>query len=118
MQPLRTILAGCRCHHRRHALCCTCPLPASSITLEAATFAVIHQYNADIAGQPASLTKLMTAYAAYECVEERGRSWDDEVPIAADDVHAVADDETRMGLVPGETISRAPAGRVDGGFRQ
>jgi len=83
------------------------PLPASSITLEAATFAVIHQYNADIARQPASLTKLMTAYAAYECVEERGRSWDDEVPIAADDVHAVADDETRMGLVPGETISLA-----------
>lgn len=83
------------------------PLPASSITLEAATFAVIHQYNADIARQPASLTKLMTAYAAYECVEERGHSWDDEVPIAADDVHAVADDETRMGLVPGETISLA-----------
>ncbi|MFS2149474.1 hypothetical protein ACCC90_22440, partial [Kosakonia cowanii] len=46
-------------------------------------------------------------YAAYECVEERGRSWEDEVTIAADDVHAVADDETRMGLVPGETVTLA-----------
>jgi len=81
--------------------------PLSSITLDAATFAVIHQHNADIARRPASLTKLMTAYAAYECVEERGRSWGDEVTIAADDVHAVADDETRMGLVPGETVTLA-----------
>jgi D-alanyl-D-alanine carboxypeptidase (penicillin-binding protein 5/6) len=47
-------------------------LPVSSITLDAATFAVIHQHNADIARQPASLTKLMTAYAAYGCVEENG----------------------------------------------
>ncbi|HDS1083141.1 TPA: D-alanyl-D-alanine carboxypeptidase [Stenotrophomonas maltophilia] len=83
------------------------PAPLSSITLDAATFAVIHQHNADIARQPASLTKLMTAYAAYECVEECGRSWDDDVTIAADDVHAVADDETRMGLVPGETVTLA-----------
>ncbi|EKT4069395.1 TPA: D-alanyl-D-alanine carboxypeptidase family protein [Stenotrophomonas maltophilia] len=81
--------------------------PLSSITLDAATFVVIHQHNADIARQPASLTKLMTAYAAYECVEERGRSWGAEVTIAADDVHAVADDETRMGLVPGETVTLA-----------
>ncbi len=83
------------------------PLPISSITLEAATSAVIHQHNAETARQPASLTKLMTAYAAYACVEENGRSWDDPVTIAADDVHAVADDETRMGLVPGETITLA-----------
>jgi len=49
--------------------------PLSSITLDAATFAVIHQHNADIARQPASLTKLMTAYAAYAAGVERGRSW-------------------------------------------
>ncbi len=83
------------------------PLPISSITLEAATSAVIHQHNAETARQPASLTKLMTAYAAYACVEENGRTWDDPVTIAAGDVHAVADDETRMGLVPGETITLA-----------
>ncbi|WP_286070109.1 serine hydrolase [Stenotrophomonas sp. 57] len=79
--------------------------PLSSITLDAATRAVIHQHNADIARQPASLTKLMTAYAAYACIGASGRSWDETVTIAADDVHAVADDETRMGLVPGETVT-------------
>lgn len=82
-------------------------LPVSSITLEAGSLAVIHQYHADTARQPASLTKLMTAYATYACVEGRGRCWDDAVTIAAEDVHAVADDETRMGLVPGETITLA-----------
>ena len=80
-------------------------VPLSSITLDAATLTVIHQHNADIARQPASLTKLMTAYAAYACVGEYAHSWDETVTIADDDVHAVADDETRMGLVPGETVT-------------
>ncbi|HGM5919037.1 TPA: D-alanyl-D-alanine carboxypeptidase family protein [Stenotrophomonas maltophilia] len=83
------------------------PTAHSSITIEASTFAVIHQLNADIARQPASLTKLMTAYAAYACVEENGRAWDEVVTIAAEDVHAVAEDETRMGLASGETVSLA-----------
>lgn len=81
--------------------------PLSFITLDAATFEVIHQDNAGVARQPASLTKLMTAYAAYACIEEGGRTWDEAVTIAAEDVHAVADDETRMGLVPGERVSLA-----------
>jgi D-alanyl-D-alanine carboxypeptidase (penicillin-binding protein 5/6) len=34
-------------------------------------------------------------------------AWDEAVTIAAEDVHAVADDETRMGLVPGETVTLA-----------
>ncbi|BBO53315.1 D-alanyl-D-alanine carboxypeptidase [Stenotrophomonas maltophilia] len=83
------------------------PTALSSITIEASTFEVIHQDNAGVARQPASLTKLMTAYAAYACLEEGGRTWDEAVTIAADDVHAVADDETRMGLVPGEKVSLA-----------
>ena len=79
--------------------------PLSFITLDATTFEVIHQDNADVARQPASLTKLMTAYAAYACIEEGSRSWHEAVSITADDVDAVAADETRMGLVPGETVA-------------
>ncbi|HDS1579489.1 TPA: D-alanyl-D-alanine carboxypeptidase [Stenotrophomonas maltophilia] len=82
-------------------------MPLSSITLDAATFAVIHQHNADIARPPASLTKLMTAYAAHACIEAGGRSWQEAVNIVAGDVDAVADDETRMGLQPGESVSLA-----------
>lgn len=81
--------------------------PLSAITIEAATRAVIHQHNADTVRPPASLTKLMTAYAAYACITETGRSWDEPVTIAGDDVHAVAADETRMGLAPGETVTLA-----------
>lgn len=79
--------------------------PLSAITVDAATCAVIHQHNAEAMRPPASLTKLMTAYAAYECVQAQRRRWDEAVTIAADDVHAVAEDETRMGLVPGETVA-------------
>ncbi len=107
MQPPRTILLA----SSAFAVSMLSPAPAraplSSITLDAATFAVIHQHNADIARQPASLTKLMTAYAAYECLKDNAGAWDEAVTIAADDVHAVADDETRMGLVPGETVRLA-----------
>lgn len=81
--------------------------PLSAITIDAATRAVIHQHNADTVRPPASLTKLMTAYAAYACIAEAGRSWDETVTIAGDDVHAVAVDETRMGLLPGETVTLA-----------
>lgn len=79
--------------------------PVSSITLDAGSFAVIHQENADLQRPPASLTKLMTAYAAYEQVASGAAAWEMPVTVAAEDVHAVADDETRMGLVPGETVT-------------
>lgn len=59
------------------------PTALSSITIEASTFEVIHQDNAGVARQPASLTKLMTAYAAYACLEEGGRTWDEAVTIAS-----------------------------------
>jgi serine-type D-Ala-D-Ala carboxypeptidase (penicillin-binding protein 5/6) len=107
MQPPRTILRPSIATASSMFLPVPERAPLSSITLDAATFAVIHQHNAETARQPASLTKLMTAYAAYACVEEHGRAWDEAVAIASADVHAVADDETRMGLVPGETITLA-----------
>ncbi len=47
----------------------------------------------------------MTAYTAYDLLAQSGGSWLDTITIDARDVHEVADDETRMGLVPGERVA-------------
>lgn len=82
------------------------PIPAlSSITLDAATLQILQQHDAVAPRAPASLTKLMTAFVAYEAVARGDHAWTDSTAIDARDVHEVADDETRMGLVPGERVT-------------
>ena len=84
-----------------HALC----PPVSSITIDAVSLGILQQQHADLRRPPASLTKLMTAYTAYDLLAQSGGSWSDTITIDPRDVHEVADDETRMGLVPGERIA-------------
>lgn len=82
------------------------PIPAlSSITVDAATLRILQQHDARLPRAPASLTKLMTAHVAYEAIAHDGYTWSDTTTVDARDVHAVAADETRMGLAPGETIT-------------
>ncbi len=82
------------------------PIPAlSSITVDAATLRILQQHDARLPRAPASLTKLMTAHVAYEAIAREAHAWTDSTVIDACDVHAVAADETRMGLVPGETVT-------------
>jgi len=82
------------------------PIPAlSSITVDAATLHTLQQHEARLPRAPASLTKLMTAHVAYEAIAREGHAWTDSTVIDAHDVHTVAADETRMGLVPGETVT-------------
>lgn len=80
-------------------------LPVSSITIDAASLDILQQQLAELRRPPASLTKLMTAYTAYDLLAQSGGSWSDTITIDSRDVHEVADDETRMGLVPGERIA-------------
>ncbi|MEG0193459.1 MAG: serine hydrolase [Stenotrophomonas sp.] len=79
--------------------------PVSSITIDATSLQILQQQHAELRRPPASLTKLMTAYTAYDLLAQAGGSWSDTIAIDARDVHEVADDETRMGLVPGERIA-------------
>lgn len=81
------------------------PTPLSSITVDAGTRRVLQHAHADHVRPPASLTKLMTVYVAYEAIATGRFALDDQVRIHAEDVHPIADDETRMGLVPGECIT-------------
>ena len=73
--------------------------------MDAATLQILQQHDAAAPRAPASLTRLMTAFVAYEAVARGDHAWTDSTRIDARDVQDVADDETRMGLVPGETVT-------------
>lgn len=55
--------------------------------------------------QPASLTKLMTAYVVWDALRKGTIRWDEMVPVTASDVDQVADDEAQMHLEAGRAVS-------------
>jgi D-alanyl-D-alanine carboxypeptidase len=78
--------------------------PASryaSIVLEAETGAVLYERNADLPRHPASLTKIMTLYLAFEALESKKLKLTDEITMSA---FAVSRDPSRLNLAPGSRI--------------
>ncbi|MFM0740588.1 D-alanyl-D-alanine carboxypeptidase [Paraburkholderia xenovorans] len=63
---------------------------------------VLAEHNADTPRQPASLTKLMTAYLVLGALKQGTLRWDEQVTVSAEDVRQVGKDESRMYLVPGQ----------------
>lgn len=59
--------------------------------------------NPDLRWEPASLTKLMTAYLVYEAVRDGRLAWDQAVTVP-DAVRRVGNEETRMYLRPGSRV--------------
>ncbi|HCT26621.1 MAG TPA: peptidase [Stenotrophomonas sp.] len=78
--------------------------PLSSITLEASTFAVIHQHNAETARQPASLTKLMTAYLAFAALRDKRLSEPQEVSVSVN-AWKVDPSSSKMFIEPNKPVS-------------
>jgi D-alanyl-D-alanine carboxypeptidase (penicillin-binding protein 5/6) len=61
--------------------------------------------NADAERQPASLTKLMTAYIVLGALKRGTLRWDEKVQVDAADIRYVGNDEAKMFLVPGQRVS-------------
>ncbi|KAF7963691.1 hypothetical protein AWV80_06775 [Cupriavidus sp. UYMU48A] len=61
--------------------------------------------NADERLQPASLTKLITAYIVLDALKSGSIKWDQLVRVEATDLAHVADDEASMRLRVGQVIS-------------
>jgi D-alanyl-D-alanine carboxypeptidase len=74
----------------------------SDIVIDARTGAVLHEDHADLQNYPASLTKLMTLYLAFEALE-RGQITLDQTTVAS--AHAAAQAPTKLGLTKGARIS-------------
>ncbi|MDN8035884.1 D-alanyl-D-alanine carboxypeptidase family protein [Burkholderia vietnamiensis] len=66
---------------------------------------ILAEHDADVERQPASLTKLMTAYIVLRALRNQTLHWDEKVRIGASDVGAVRGDEAKMYLVPGQVVS-------------
>jgi D-alanyl-D-alanine carboxypeptidase len=83
------------------------PAPASTgrssqIVVDAATGEVLYEVNADAPRYPASITKVMTLYLAFEALAEGRLQLTDSVPVSS---RAAAQPPTKLGLRAGESLS-------------
>jgi D-alanyl-D-alanine carboxypeptidase len=74
----------------------------ASIVIDAETGAVLHASHADDENYPASLTKMMTLYLAFEALEQGRIKLDTRFSVSK---HAAAQAPSKLGLHPGETIA-------------
>jgi D-alanyl-D-alanine carboxypeptidase len=92
-------------------LICCAAAPAvgaeyAAVVVDAASGTVIHETAATARWYPASLTKVMTVYLAFEEIEAGRLKLDEALPISK---HAAAQSPTELGLGAGETITTEEA---------
>jgi len=75
--------------------------PYAAFVIDARTGKVLHSRNADTRLHPASLTKMMTLYIAFEAVKRGEISLDTKVRISK---HAASQPPSKLGLKPGQRI--------------
>ena len=75
--------------------------PYAALVMDARTGKVLHSRNADTRLHPASLTKMMTLYVAFEAIERGEISLDSKVKISK---RAASRPPSRLGLKAGQTI--------------
>lgn len=76
--------------------------PYAAMVMDARSGEVLHSRNADTRLHPASLTKMMTLYVAFEAVENGEISLDTKVRISK---KAAAEPPSKLGLKPGQRIA-------------
>ena len=76
--------------------------PYAAHVIDARSGEVLHSQNADTRLHPASLTKMMTLYVAFEAIQRGEISLDTQVTITK---NAAAEPPSKLGLRPGQTIA-------------
>ena len=74
----------------------------ASIVVDFETGRVLHAVNPDVRNYPASLTKMMTVYMAFEAIEKGRLKMSQKLPVSA---RAAAARPSKLGLTPGTTIT-------------
>jgi D-alanyl-D-alanine carboxypeptidase len=75
--------------------------PYAEFLLDPATGAVLHAVNADVTTQPASLTKIMTLFLAFDALDKGDLTLDQLIPVSR---RAQNMAPSKLGLVAGTTI--------------
>ncbi len=76
--------------------------PYAAIVIDARTGQVLYEKNADTRLHPASLTKMMTLYVAFQAIERGEITLDTKVTISK---HAAGQAPSKLGLRPGQKIA-------------
>ena len=76
--------------------------PYADYVIDARTGEVLHSTNADTRLHPASLTKMMTLYVAFEAIRNGEITLDTKVRISK---HAASEPPSKLGLRSGQTIA-------------
>ena len=88
------------------ALAVSAPVAAmagsASFILDARTGKVLASENGDVLNHPASLTKMMTLYLAFEAINRGKLSWDSPIVMSK---YAASRPPTKLGVKPGGTIT-------------
>lgn len=74
----------------------------ASIVIDSESGKVLHQLNADTRNYPASLTKMMTLYLAFEALDQGNITLDQDLPISR---RAAGMPPSKLGLKAGQTIT-------------
>ncbi|MFM0303569.1 D-alanyl-D-alanine carboxypeptidase [Paraburkholderia sediminicola] len=77
---------------------------SSWIAVDGESGQTLVEYNADTERQPASLTKLMTAYIVFDALKRGTMRWDEKLLVNAADIDQIGNDEAKMYLVPGQQV--------------
>ena len=75
--------------------------PYAAMVMDARTGEVLHSRNADTRLHPASLTKMMTLYVAFQAIERGEITLDTRVTISR---NAASEPPSKLGLRSGQTI--------------
>ena len=78
------------------------PAPYAAMVMDARTGEVLHATNADTRLHPASLTKMMTLYVAFEAIRRGEISLDTQVRVSK---NAASEPPSKLGLRAGENIA-------------
>lgn len=105
MQTVRTIVsllaAACLCGLLAIAPASAAQRVKAAIVVDAATGHLLYRWNIDTPIYPASLTKMMTLYLAFEAVEKGHLSMNQRLPVSR---HAARQPRVKLGLKAGSTI--------------
>jgi len=77
-------------------------VPFAAIVMDGRTGEVLYEKNADTRLHPASLTKMMTLYIAFQEIEAGRLSLDTKVTVSK---YAASQPPSRLGLKPGQKIA-------------
>ncbi|HEY2660768.1 MAG TPA: D-alanyl-D-alanine carboxypeptidase [Caulobacteraceae bacterium] len=74
----------------------------AAIVMDASNGEVLYAKNADSQRYPASITKIMTLYLAFEALSTGRLKLDDQVPVSA---HAASMAPSKLGVRPGQSVT-------------